>query len=161
MKLQNNIAAFGWLFSLCFLAICMAFTYVLIRDGASDIQIYPPDIPGYYPAWFMPLVLAVFWLAGLAAAGHLARIPCVRVEVLADKSVSVVRRYPFRKETRLFPAARLLPAKLVASTGSDGDPYFSVQIADVDGLTATIAEGSDREHCAAVSARFNATIGKA
>ena len=31
MKLRNNIAAFGWSFSLCFLAMCVAFTYILIR----------------------------------------------------------------------------------------------------------------------------------
>lgn len=159
MKLRNNIAAFGWVISLCFLAGCLAFTYLLIRDGAANIQIYPPDIPDYYPAWFMPLVLAVFWLAGLGAASHFAKIPCVRVEVLADKSVLIVKRYLFRKETKTLRRAQLIPAAVIETTDSDGDPYYYVRVTDSSGAATTLAEGCNRERCQDICTRFNNAIG--
>ena len=43
----------------CFSSSMPTFTWLLIRYGASDIPIYPPDIPEVYPAWLMPAVLAL------------------------------------------------------------------------------------------------------
>jgi hypothetical protein len=158
MKLRNNIAAFGWVVSLCFLAGCLAFTYILIRDGSANIQIYPPDIPGYYPSWLMPLVLSIFWLAGLAVASHLANIPCVQVEVLADKSVLIVKRYLFWKKIRIIPHAKLTSATVAETTDIDGAPYFFVQLTEPNGETTTIAESCDRQRCQAICMRFNNAI---
>lgn len=160
MTFRNNIAAFGWCLSALFLAGCAAFTYILIRDGSSHIQIYPPDIPGYYPPWFMPAVLAIFWLAGIGLARHVANKPCIRVEVRLDKSVVITRRYPLKTETQIVRAAEMGPASVVQSEDGDGDPYFRASIALPDGTTLDIWEGSGRELCEVACARFNGAIGK-
>jgi hypothetical protein len=160
MKIRNNVAAFGGVFSLCFLCACSAFTYILIRDGLAHIQIFPPDFQDYYPAWFIPLVLVIFWLAGLGLANYLAKIPCVHLEVLPDRSVSIVKRYPFRKEANIFKAAELSPAEVVEATDSDGDPYFYLQLRASNGITLNVVEGHDRKSCEEVGSRFNAAIGK-
>lgn len=160
MKFRNSIAAFIWGFSFLFLVMCVLFTYLLIRDGASHIPIYPPDIPDFYPPWVMPLVVAVFWLAGIGLAAYAGSKPCVSAEVQADKSVIVTHRYPLRKSVRHIPAARLEPARVIATTDSEGDPYFECQITASDGFTASIAEGHDRGRCESVCASFNDATGK-
>src|SRR5687768_3377234 len=100
MKLTNNNARFGWGFALFFLLCCIAFTYILIRDGSSHIQISPPSIPAYYPVWFMPLVMCVFWIAGLGLTNYMMQLPCITVEIKQNKIIKIEKRYPFKKETR-------------------------------------------------------------
>lgn len=161
MKLRNCTAAFGWVLSAGFLGVCLAFTYILIRDGADRIPIYPPDIPGFYPAWFMPLVLAFFWLGGLAAAHHVWTIPCVGVDVRPDGSVLIVRRYPFRKETTRLSCRQMSQAVVKEITGGDGDPYYQVVLTDAGGAPAILAEGSDHAHCRDICRRVNIAAGVA
>lgn len=160
MKIRNDIAAFGWIFSAVFLLMCLLFTYILIRDGTSNIQIYPSDIPEYYPPWVMPLVLAAFWLAGIGLGNYVASNPCIAIEVQQDKSVVVVNRYPFRRVVRHIKDRDLSPAHVIESTDSDGDPYFRVIVGGPDGFTVCLAEGHDRGRCASVCAEFNDAIGK-
>lgn len=159
MKLRNNIAAFGWVLSLFFLVVCLAGTYVEIRDGWAAVQIYPPDIPDYYPSWFRPLLLAVFWLSGFGAMNHCSKIPCVLVEVLSDKSVMIERRYLFRKVQMILPNNQLTSAA-VESTGDSMDPYYEVQFRDAGGVVVIIAESFDRAHCQDICSRFNIAIGR-
>lgn len=158
MKLRNNTAAFGWAISLAFLAACLAFTWLLIRDGASDIPIYPPDIPEVYPAWVMPAVLALFWMVGLTVTIHVAHVPCVLVEVMPDKSVRVVRRYLHRREVTVMSRGEFDNAQVIESKDSEGDPYFCVQLADASGALITITESSSRPYCEEICARFNRAI---
>lgn len=160
MRLRNNIAAFGWVVSLCFLAGCLAFTYILIRDGSAGIQIYAPDIPDHYSSWLMPLVNAVFWLGGFGAMNHLSKIPCVQVEVLPDGSVTLEKRFLFRKERMTVPSTEVTPAAVIEVTDSDGDPYYLVQLCDADGVAATIAESGDRARCNEICSRFNIATGR-
>ena len=160
MTFRNNIAAFGWGFSVFFLAICAALTYVLIRDGPSHVQINPPDIVDYYPSWFMICVLVVFWLAGCGFATYVASKPCIRVAVLPDKSVIISRRYPFKSDVRIVRATEMSSALIVQSEDDESNPYFHSRIAIPDGGTVDIAEGHDRELCSAACARFNGALGK-
>lgn len=160
MKLRNNSAASGWGFSLIFLVMCGLFTYILVRDGSSHIQIYPPDIPEFYPPWVMPLVLAVFWVAGIGFASYVASKPCISVEVRPDKSVVVVNHYPFSKSVRHISAEDLSLAEVIESTDDESDPYFETRISASDGFAVCIAEGHDRERCESVCASFNDAIGK-
>ncbi len=160
MKLRNHTAAFAWTISLAFLAACMAFTWLLIRDGASGIQIYPPDIPEAYPAWVMPAVLAIFWVAGLGITAQVANIPCVLVEVMPDKSVRIVRRYLHRKEITVMSQKDLNAAEVIETQDSESEPYFRVQFTGAGGTPVHIAEGSSRSHCEDICARFNRAIGE-
>ncbi len=160
MKLRNNIAAFGWGICFLFLAMCSAFTYILFRDGSSSIQIYPPDNPDFYPSWFMPVVLAAFWACGLGAANYFAKKPCVKIEVLPDKSVSMIKRFPFRKEVQVFQASELSAAQVVEEEDGDGDPYFTVAVTHAGENSIAIAEGHVRQACEEAASHFNAAIGK-
>lgn len=159
MKIRNNSAAVAWVFSLCFLVVCALFTYILIRDGSSNIAIDPPNISGVYPAWFIPLVLAVFWLAGVGLAIYVSSKPCILVEVLSRRSITIINRYPFRKEVRTIPVAELAPARVIEFKDSEGDTYFQCLIS-APGSAVTIAEGPDRAHCESVCALFNNAIGE-
>lgn len=161
MKLRNNIAAFGWGLSAAFLLICTMFTYILIRDGSSNISIYGPDTLEIYPVWFMPMVVAVFWLVGVGFAIYVARKPCTAIEVRHDKSVLVLTRYPLTKSVCNFSARDLSAAQVVESTDSDGDPYFRVAVTGPNGFSICIAEGHDLGRCASVCSEFNVAIGKA
>lgn len=154
------MAAFLWGFAVVFLGLNTVITYVLIRDGSSQIQIYPPDIVDYYPPWFMPAVLAVFWLMGSGLAAYVATKPCIRVAVLPDKIVNIRRRYPFKTEAHIVPGAEMSPALIVESRDDEGSPYFHSQIALPDGFAVDIAEGHGREFCETACARFNGAIGK-
>jgi len=145
MKLRNNAAAFDWGFSAVFLLMCMLFTYILIRDGSSPI---------------MPLVLAIFWYAGIAIAISVTCKPCISIEVQLDRSVVVVNRYPVSRSVRHIKATDLSPAQVVKATDSDGDPYFRATVISSDGFTVCIAEGHDQERCESVCTEFNAAIGK-
>lgn len=155
MKFHNNVAAFSWVFSGIFLAGCSLFTYILVRDGSSQIQINPPQITSYYPSWFMPAMLGVFWLVGWGLAIEVSKKPCIQVKILPDKSVSIKRRYPFRQEVYIVRGSELNPAQVIKSQDSESSPYFFVRIFIPDGNTFDIAEGHDRNFCEAVCIRFN------
>lgn len=161
MKLRNNVARYGWWFSAFFLFMCSAFTYILIRDGASHIQIYPPTIPDYYPPWVMPTVLAVFWMAGLGLANYTASMPCVQVEVDFNGTVTIEKRYPFRKEHRTLKPQEIASVELVENKDSDGDPYYSVRLIAIDGFAGDIAGSSDKSRCVEMLAEFKAALVKA
>jgi len=160
MKLRNNTAAFGWAVSVAFLLGCTLFSYILVRDGSSHIQIYPPQIPQSYPPWFMPLVLSVFWVAGIAIAMHVAKTPCTSVEVRPDKSVVVVQRFPFNTSVRHVEPSELSPLQVFESTDSEGDPDFEVHLTTPDGFTVCIVEGHDRQRCESVCLDFDEAIGR-
>jgi hypothetical protein len=158
MSFRNYIAAFGWGISVFFLLGCTAFTYILIRDGVSHIQINPPENVDYYPPWFMPVVLAVFWLGGYGLAVYVASKPCVRVTVLPDKSVTVSKRYPFKTEVHSVQAGKMNPAQLVETRDSESEPYFYSRITLPNDDTVDIAEGNQRELCEAACDQFNGAI---
>lgn len=158
MKLTNRLPIFGWFMSLAFLAGCGVFSYLLWRDGAGNIAVYGADRPGTYPPWLMPLLLAAFWLVGLGVLGHLAATPCVRAEVLADRSLRLHLRYLWRSRALHLSAAELTAAFLVQEESGDG-PYFYVRLVLANGSEVNLAEGSERARCAAICDEFNAAMG--
>ena len=160
MKIRNNIALFGWVMSTVFLTFCGLFTYLVLRDGAGNIQINPPENMNVFAPWFIQLILGTFWLTGIGVAFYQWHKPCVSVAVQPDGTVIVTRRYPFSKDRRNIPSSVLHAAKVRESEDSEGDPYFECLLTLTDGSTVTIAEGSVREQCDLACARFNTAIGK-
>jgi hypothetical protein len=160
MKIRNNIAMFGWSISTIFLVFCGFFTYILLRDGAGNIQINPPCNTTVYDPLFIQLLMGGFWLAGIGVAINMWDKPCVHVEVRPDGMVVITRRYPFRKDRRIIPSSMLHAAEVRKTTDSEGDTYFECLLTSTDGTTFTIAEGSVREQCDRTCERFKTAIGK-
>lgn len=160
MIFRNNKAVFLWGFAALFLTFVAVMTYVLIRDGASQIQIYPPCNNNYYPPWFMSGVLTVFWLAGCGFAVYAARRHCLRVAVLPDRAVSITWRYPFKSITRIIQNTEMSRAQVLVSRDDEGSPYFHARIVLADGAPIDIGEGHNRELCENVCVHFNTATGK-
>jgi hypothetical protein len=160
MKIRNNIALFGWAFTAIFLLFCGIMNYVILRDGASHIQINPPENMNEYPPWVVSSIMAVFWLAGIGFAAYQWRKPCVHTEVRTDGMVVVTRHYPFRRERRMIPTSMIQAAVVRETTDSEGDPYFECLLTLRDDTTFIIAEGHAREHCESACSRLNISIGK-
>jgi hypothetical protein len=146
--------------SAVFLVFCGLITYIVLRDGAGNIQINPPGNTNVYAPLFIQLILGAFWLTGIGAAFHLWSKPCVNVAVKPEGTVVITRRYPFSKDLRTISTSMLHAAKVQESTDSEGDPYFECLLTLTDGSAVTIAEGSVRKQCDLACARFNEAIGK-
>jgi hypothetical protein len=160
MKTRNNIALFGWVFSTVFLIFCGLMTYIVLRDGAGNIQFNLPESTNFYAPWAVYLIMGIFWLSGIGIAVHLWRIPCTHVEVRTDGMVVVTQRYLFNKDRRNVPSSMLHTAKVRETTDGEGDPYFECLLILTDGTTFTIAEGSVRKQCDVACALINTAIGK-
>ncbi|MFT3736396.1 MAG: hypothetical protein QM776_15490 [Rhodocyclaceae bacterium] len=156
MHSKNNIARFGWGFSLFFLSGCAAFTWIFIRDGFSHIPVYAPDIPDQYPPWVIAGLLTLFWAAGLGLANHFLAIPCVAVEIKGDNSIRVERRWLFRRISQFLLPHDIASAEIIEIKDSEGDPYFMTRITTQEGWSVDIAESSDRATCTQVLDGFNA-----
>lgn len=151
---RNRTAIFGWSIAILFLAGCMLFTWLVIRDGPGSVPIYPPDIPGKWPGWLVLLVLLGFWVAGAGALAYVAEIPCVQASILPDGSVHVLHRYLFHAERFMVRDDAVAPAVLSEEFDGDGDPYYRVRWAS-GRSDVVLAEGHDRERCYEVCELFN------
>jgi hypothetical protein len=158
MKIRNNIALFGWVFTTIFLLFCGIMSYIIFRDGASNIQINPPDNKNEYPPWVVLSIMAAFWLVGIGFAAYQWRKPCVHTEVRADGMVVVTMYYPFRRDRRLIPASMFHATEVRETTDSEGDPYFECLLTLIDDTSFIIVEGHSREYCDTVCARFHTAI---
>lgn len=161
MVYRNDVAAFGWGFALVFLALCGTFTFLLVRDGATGIQVYPPDIPTVYPPWLMVGGMVVFWLGGLGFAAYAASKPRQRMELRGDGMLSLNWSYPFRNVVRTMWIGDLAPVQVVTGRDDEGVPYYCVRITLDDGVTLDILEGHDYERCEAACRKLNSAIGAA
>lgn len=85
---RNRIAAFSWGVAAVFLFFLGAMTGILFRDG-------PPD--GFSHALTYGILL-VFWAAGIGLLAYVAGKPGVYVAVEPNRAVSIVWRYPFKKD---------------------------------------------------------------
>lgn len=160
MIIKNKIAIFGWIFTTAFLVFCALITYILIRDGASNIQIDPPTNTNVYPHWFLPLIMLGFWIAGITVAMHMWHIPVIKVSVLQSARVLVEHIYPLRKVKHQFLFAEIQPAVVIETTDSEGDVYYKCEFKANSGFVTTLAESSDKEQCALCCRQFNAAIEK-
>lgn len=148
MTFRNNVAAYLWGFSAFFLLFVVAMTYVLIRDGA----------PSGFPPIILTATMAIFWIGAVGFTLFAVSKHCLRVTVLPDSRVSIIWRFPFRKEEKNVSRAEIAPATVFESTDDEGAPYFHVHAPLHDGTTINIAEGHDRATCEATCARFNAMV---
>jgi hypothetical protein len=145
---QNRSAAFLWGFAAVWLAMLMVFSYLVVRDGP----------PSGYSQSVTAMVLALFWLGGLGLGAFVVSKPCIRVRVDQGGNVSATWRYPHRVVRRVFLAETVLPAQIVESLDSDGDPYFRVRVTTSRGESIDIAEGHSRVACERTCERFNSEL---
>jgi hypothetical protein len=149
LLIRNDLAVWSWAFAAIFMAGVLALSYLLLRDG-------PP--PGFEPGLAL-LLAAAFWAFGLGSCAHVIGRKRVRVELLADARVRVTLIQPFRRIQHTLAASKLAPVEVHGSTDDENSPYFRALLQLPSGDQIAIAEGHDRDRCAAVCARFNAAIG--
>lgn len=149
MKMRNNKAVGYWGIATAFLAVLIAMSYVLLRDGAPE---------GYPESLVMGLFL-LFWAGGIGAAGYAYSHP--RVEATVEPgTVRVVRRYPLRTRRDVYGPGDLGEARVVETKDSDGDPYFVLRLSTLSGDTIDLAEGHSREECDAALAGLEEALGR-
>lgn len=148
MTFRNRSAAFVWGFVAIWLAMLVAMTYLVLRDG-------PP--PGY-SAPTTATILGLFWLGGLALIACVSRQPCISVTVGQHGSIAATWRYPHKVVRRVLPAGTVLPAKVVDAEDSEGGPYFRVRLRASGGETIDIAEGHSRADCERTCELFNSAL---
>ncbi|MDR4493851.1 MAG: hypothetical protein R3B74_05420 [Nitrospirales bacterium] len=148
MTFRNNLAAYLWGFSVIFLLFVSAMTYVLIRDGA----------PSGFPPIIIAATMAIFWMGAVGFALFAVSKHCLCVAIHPDSRVSIIWRFPFKKEEKSVSCAEMSPATVFESIDNEGASYFYVHVPLYDGTTIKIAEGHDRASCEATCARFNAML---
>ena len=158
MIIKNKTAIVGWVFTTAFLIFCALITYILIRDGSSNIQIDPPSNTNVYPHWFVPLIMLAFWIAGITAAVYAWHIPIVRVSVLQKAVVLVELIYPLRTVNHTFSVTEIQPATVIETKDSEGDVYFKCQFRANNGFLTTMVESSNKEVCERCCKQINEAI---
>mgnify|MGYP007059441090 FL=1 len=148
MTFQNNLAAYLWGFAAIFLLFVSAMTYVLIRDGT----------PSGFPPIIIAATMVIFWLGAVGFSLFAVSKHCLRVRIHPDSRVSIIWRFPFKKEEKTVSLSEIAPARVLESIDDEGAPYFHVHAPLLDGTTINIAEGHDRATCEATCARFNAMM---
>ena len=153
MKFRNQMALFGWGFSACFLAACLAFTYLTARDGLSASAAKA----GMQPLMLLGL-LTIFWMGGMGLLSYTSSKPCVEVDVLPDGSLRLAKRFPLRREERLVLPDEPRAARVVQDRDDEGNPYFYTRITTPDGWSIDLAEGHDRARCERALSRLAAAL---
>jgi hypothetical protein len=144
--IRNNAALFPWLLMAAWMLGLSLVTWVAFRDVLAG---------GPVTFRWMPLILAVFWLAGIGFSILVLRLKRLRV-TFAGGRVEIIRRSPLRA-TRWEGSTRdVLDVRLDETTDSDGDPYFKCVLAIPGPERIVIAEGHDRATIEAVRDRVNA-----
>jgi hypothetical protein len=148
LTFRHRIALFEWSFSAVFVFIVALFTYVLVRDGA----------PSGYSLEFMLFVMGCFWLGGIVLLEYASSRACVEVICRGAAGIAIRWRYPFKSVARVARRSEVLPASVVESQDSEGDPYFHARVCLSDGTIVDIAEGHDAAHCRSICDQFNAAV---
>src|SRR5262245_55259456 len=107
---------------------------------------------------YMPLILAVFWLAGIGFSVWAVRQKRWRV-TFAGGHVEIVTRGPFQATRWQGSIHDLVDAKLEEDRDSDGDPYFRCVLTIPGPQRIVMREGHDRAAVQAVLDRVNAIRG--
>lgn len=145
---RNRVNAFLWGFTLVWMGMLAAFTWLYFADGEAE------STRGLLEHG----ALLLFWLGGLGLVGWASASPCSFVSVSPGGTVRFTRRYPFRAERWQIAAGEASPAEVVESRDSDGDPYFYARIRGPRGEAFDLAESHSRELCEAACERFNRAI---
>jgi hypothetical protein len=143
---RNNAALFPWLFVATWMLGLSVITWVAFRDALAA---------GPVTFRWMPLILAVFWLAGIGFSVWALRQKRLRVTFAAGR-VEIVTRGPFRSTRWQGSIRDVIDAKLQEDTDSDGDPYFRCVLTIPGPQTLVIAEGHQRQTVEAVVDRVKA-----
>ena len=142
------MAAAIWAFTLVWLGMLCAMSYVFYRDG----------VPEGYSHAVTTGVLAIFWIAGFGLAAFAASKPCFLVTINDRQAVTAVWRYPHRRVHKDFHRQQLRPAQVIDSRDSDDDPYYFARVHTSDGKSIDLAEGHSRITCETACARFNEVV---
>lgn len=145
---HNGKAAFLWGFAVIFLLFMLAMSWVFFRHG-------PPPA---HPRGLIAVAVAALWVGGLGLAAYAGSRHCLTVTVYEDRSVQIVRRYPWRKEERRLRPGEVGAAKVHESRDDDGYPYFSARVDLEDGSRLELAEGHDRDRCERQCLHFNSLL---
>lgn len=145
---QNRRAAFLWGFAALWLGLLAAMTWVTVRDG-------PPD---GYSVHATLVVGAFFWLFGLGLLSFIAEKPCYRLSIRGDGQVELRWRYPFHARRKTLSLAQLMPAEVIDTRDSEGDPYFLARVRSHEGDVVHIAESAARQECEQACDTLNAVL---
>jgi hypothetical protein len=145
---QNRLAGFLWGFAAVWLTMLLAMTYVVLRDGPPEGSSAPTVV----------IVMALFWIGGIGLGAFVSTKPCIFVTIEQGNSVSATWRYPHKVVRRVLPAASVLPAAVIDSRDSDGDPYFYARANTIDGEPIDITEGHSQKDCEQACERFNSAL---
>jgi hypothetical protein len=151
LEIRNRMAMAGWVFMLVWLAMLLAFTWLMARDGPSPSQ----------PPLLQHGALALFWLVGIGAGGHIFSLPCTRLSVAADGSARLRRWTLFGREDEPFPPGAIAAVEVRSDKDSDGDPYFRTVLVATDGRERVVREGHDPDDQRALAARLRQALGLA
>jgi hypothetical protein len=151
LRITNRTPAFAWGLMTVFLGFVCAFAWLLWRDGPQPGQ----------PAWLQYGALAVVWIGGGLAGGHVFRIPCTRLSVLPAGSVVLTRVWPLRRARERIPRTSITSVNVAQGRDSEGDPYFQTLLILATGREILVSEGHDAPTQEATAARLRAAIGLA
>lgn len=145
---QNRLAGFLWGFAAVWLTMLLAMTYVVLRDG-------PPEGSSVST---VVIVMGLFWIGGIVLGVFVSTKPCIFVTLEGSNRVSATWRYPHKVVRKVLPAASVLPAAVIDSRDSEGDPYFYARVNTIDGEPIDITEGHSQKDCEQACERFNSTL---
>lgn len=148
LDIRNRLALAGWIFMSIWFGMLILFSWIMARDGPHPSQ----------PVELQKGAIAIFWIFGLAAGGHIFSLPVTRLRVRADGTASLSRRSMFRREVEDFPPGSLSAVEIRADRDSDGDPYWRTVIVAVDGRERTVREGHHRPDQEEIAARLRAAL---
>jgi hypothetical protein len=148
LDIRNRTALAAWIFMAIWFGMLLVFSWIMARDGPHPSQ----------PAELQRGAIALFWIVGLAAGGHLWSLPITRLRILADGHATLSSRTPFGRQVEHFPAGSLRAVEVRAGRDSDGDPYWRTVLVAVDGRERTIREGHHAPDQQALAARLRAVL---
>ncbi len=148
LDIRNHMALAGWIFMSIWFGMLILFSWIMARDGPHPSQ----------PAELRKGAIAIFWIVGLAAGGHVFSLPVTRLRVARDGAATLSSRTPFGRRVEAFPPGSLRAVEIRADRDSDGDPYWRTVLVATDGRERTIREGHHRPDQEEIAARLRAAL---
>ncbi|MBY0333493.1 MAG: hypothetical protein K2X49_22775 [Acetobacteraceae bacterium] len=146
---DNLAPLLGWVVMAGFLAAVATLGWVLHRDGTE---------PGH-PPWLQTGALALLWVGGMTAGGHLFGTPCTRLRVAPGGAAVLTRVWPLWWRREHLPRGAIAGVAVRQGHDSEGDPYFRTLLVLADGREWLVTEGHHAPAQRAIAARLRAAIG--
>ncbi|MCB0386786.1 MAG: hypothetical protein KDD43_15435, partial [Bdellovibrionales bacterium] len=93
---------------------------------------------------FAVSLLMLFWVFGLGGCGWAFSRPIVTLVIRAN-DVTIVQRFLWRSVLKKASRSDVVVSDLIATTDSEGDPYFKFTVSFAGLDPVVIAEGHSRE----------------